>query len=108
MGLVKFELFSNTNSSYTPYLAGARSGINNISSGQTLTMLGWPEDVGTREFEELGYFAIQTYDFVAGRNRSIRLNKVSWQDATGLELLWDKDLSPQLNKATVIRGARLD
>jgi len=86
----------------TPY--GNNPGT--ISAGETKTLYGAPKNTTSKSFEALGYFAVETYDFDDGRTRSMRLNKVSWQDATGLEELWNKDTSPQID-GTVTSCARL-
>ena len=91
---------------YNPDLSGSQSNTGPITGGQTLTLYGYPKNTNTRDFVSLGYFSIETADGPE-RNRSLRLNKVSWQDATGLEELWNKDTSSQLDNGTVTSCARL-
>jgi hypothetical protein len=91
---------------YNPDLSGSQSHSGAITGGQTRTLYGSPLNTTTRDFVSLGYFSIETLD-ASERNRSLRLNKVSWQDATGLEELWNKDTSSQLDNGTVTSCARL-
>ncbi len=91
---------------YDPDLSAGQTNRDSITGGQTLTIYGYPKDTGTTNFADLGYFSVQTADGPE-RNRSLRLNNVSWQDATGLEELWNKDTSSQIANGTVTNGVRL-